>query len=146
MSSRELLQIMADRRNRLRILLEISRSQLQLIESEEFDELWNLQHEKQNLMREIDPTSRSDDLRRAWFAIREKLTPAERSPFERLIEESEELLQSLMQEEAVASTVLQDRIGETRAQLNSIAQGMRLRQAYQSSHPAQSGRLIDLET
>ena len=141
-----LLRALTVRRNDLRQLLDLSRAQLQMIESDDFDSLWRLQQQKQRLVDRVQPKDETPPtLRERWLAQRHALSHEARRRCEELISDSESALQLLMQEEAVNSHILEDRLGDTRRQLRSLAEGHRSREQHQLTQPPQRGQLMDLD-
>lgn len=137
---------LSQRRDWVLQLLDLAREQLQLIEGDGFDSLWQLQLQKEKLASRLSAQSSGPPpLLDRWLAERGLLPAAERRRCEELIDEAEEGMRQLMDEEAISSEALQRRMATTREELLTLADGRKSHMAHTAPEPTKSRRLIDFE-
>lgn len=145
MSARQLHADLRSRRDTLRQVLDLSRLQLQVIDSNDYDSLWRIQQQKQALLATIQSeNAHSPALGDRWKALRDSLPAEEKTQCESLISEADACLRDLLDEEAVSTSALERRLEETRTQLQTISQGQRSRRLHRL--PPSTGKLMDVQT
>jgi hypothetical protein len=141
-----LFEELAQRRDWVLQLLDLAREQLQLIEGDGFDSLWQLQLQKEKLATRLSAQSSGPPpLLDRWLAERGSLPSTERRRCEQLIDEAEEGMRQLMDEEAISSEALQRRMASTREELLTLADGRKSQIAHAVPEPTKGRRLIDFE-
>jgi hypothetical protein len=141
-----LFEELAQRRDWVLQLLDLAREQLQLIEGEGFDSLWQLQLQKEKLASRLSAQSSGPPpLLDRWLAERDSLPATERRRCDQLIDEAEEGMRLLMDEEAISSEALQRRMASTREELLTLADSRKSHIAHRSPEPPKGGRLMDFE-
>lgn len=145
MSTPQLLADLRSRRDTLRQVLDLSRLQLQVIDSNDYDSLWRIQQQKQALLATIQgEAAHPPTLGDRWKAVRDSLSSEDRKQCESLISEADGCLRELLEEEAVSTSALERRVEETRTQLKSISQGQLSRRLHRQ--PTATGTLMDVQT
>lgn len=146
MTPAEFLQIFNDRRRCFAELLELSRAQQQLAESEDYDRLLALLAGKQRVIGRIEEIGRArPELSREWRASRDALSSVSRDACEQILTETETLLRELMERERVSTAILAERRDETRRQLHTVAAGSRVNDEYRDSLAPATNRFLDID-
>jgi hypothetical protein len=146
MTPADFLQIFNERRRCFAELLEQSRTQQQLVETEAYDELLTLLARKQQLIGRLEEIGRTrPDLGRDWRAARDGLSSLARDTCDRILEETENLLRELMERERESTAALAQRRDETRRQLQTVAAGSRVNDEYRDSLAPATNRFLDID-
>lgn len=125
-------------------LLDLSRVQLQLIETDDFDGLLRVQHQKERLAANLAAQSSGPPpLLERWLAERDGLTVDARRLCEVSIRQTEEGLRQLTEEEAMTMESLEKRMSATRSELLLIAEGQKSQRRHQAT--ATEKRFVDFE-
>ncbi len=135
-----------DRRQCFADLLQISRSQLGLVETDDYTQLLRLLGGKQQIIGRLEAISgREPQLWDEWRRDRERLAPQARRDCEQTLAETETLLAALLEHERIATETLARRRDETAQQLAAVAGGSRVNQAYRDCLAPVTHRLLDLD-
>ncbi|MCC7421204.1 MAG: hypothetical protein IT428_13050 [Planctomycetaceae bacterium] len=141
-----LFEELSQRRDGVLQLLDLAREQLQLIEGDGFDSLWQLQLQKEKLASRLSvQSSGPPPLLDRWLAERDSLPPSVRRHCDQLIDEAEEGMRLLMEEEAISAEALRRRMASTRDELLTLADGRKSHLAHSPPEPQKGRRLVDFE-
>jgi hypothetical protein len=136
----------ADRRQCFADLLQISRSQLALVETDDYARLMRLLGGKQQIIGRLEAIAgREPKLWEKWRLERERLAPQTRAVCEQTLAETEALLAELLEHERVATETLAHRRDQTAQQLAEVAGGSRVNQAYRDCLAPATHRHLDLD-
>lgn len=142
----DFLQTFAARRQCFVELLDLSRQQLGLVESDDYTRLLTLLGGKQQVIHRLEALGRRDPrLWDDWRETRDRLTPPARSACEQVLAETESLLAQLLEQERVSTETLKARRDETARELRSVAAGSRVNQAYRDSLAPATHRHLNLD-
>jgi hypothetical protein len=135
-----------DRRQCFADLLQISRSQLGLVETDDYSQLLRLLGGKQQIISRLEGiASRSPQLWDKWRSERQRLAPGARETCEQTLAETESLLAELLEHERIATETLARRRDQTAQQLAAVAGGSRVNQAYRDCLAPVTHRHLDLD-
>ena len=143
-SATNFLRTFTDRRQCIAELLELSQRQLDLVESDDYSRLLSLLGGKQQIISRLEAITRGrprlwDD----WRAERDQLVPCDRQACEQALAETESLLARLLEQERVSTETLARRRDYTARELQSVAAGSRVNQAYGDSLAPVTHRFLD---
>lgn len=127
----EYLAAFRARRECCRALLDLSREQQNLIDTDNYDELVTVLEMKQRLVDEL--VGDVDAPWKSWKQNRTQLSPAGQHACEVLITETEALLQALLDEEQIGVTRLTKRRDATEHELSLITSTEQIQAAYHST-------------
>jgi hypothetical protein len=143
-STRDFLTTFADRRQCFAELLELSKRQLGLVESDDYAQLLNLLGGKQRVLRRLEAIGRGrPQLWDEWRTERERLSSSDRRACERTLAETEALLEQLLEHERVSTESLTRRRDRTAQELRAVATGSRVNLAYGESLAPVTHRHLD---
>jgi hypothetical protein len=135
-----------DRRQCFADLLHISRTQLGLVETDDYPQLLRLLGGKQQIIARLeDIASRNPQLWDKWRGERQRLAPEARAICEQTLAETESLLAELLEHERIATETLARRRDQTADQLAAVAGGSRANQAYRDCLAPVTHRHLDLD-
>lgn len=135
-----------DRRQCFADLLQISRSQLGLVETDDYSQLLRLLGGKQQIINRLEAISiREPQLWDKWRRERERIAPGARQDCEQTLAETESLLAELLEHERIATETLAHRRDQTARQLAAVAGGSRVNQAYRDCLAPVTHRHLDLD-
>ena len=135
-----------DRRQCFADLLQISRSQLGLVETDDYSQLLQLLGGKQQIISRLEAiSSRNPQLWDKWRGERQRLAPGAREICEQTLAETESLLAELLEHERIATETLSRRRDQTAHQLAAVAGGSRVNQAYRDCLAPVTHRHLDLD-
>jgi hypothetical protein len=138
------LQTFVERRQCLADLLELSHRQHDLVEADDYSRLLGLLGGKQQIISRLEEIGNGrPGLWDEWREERGRLTPDVRERCEQALAETEELLARLLELERVSTECLARRRDETARQLQSVAAGSRVNQAYGESLAPVTHRFLD---
>jgi hypothetical protein len=145
-ASPDFLQTFADRRQCFVELLELSRRQLGLVESDDYPQLLGLLGGKQRIIGRLETIGKArprlwDD----WRQARDRLAPRDRQACEQTLAETEALLAQLLEHERISTECLARRRDQTAQQLRAVATGSRVNQAYGESLAPATHRHLNLD-
>ena len=135
------------RRDYCRALLELSRGQDTLIETDDYTQLLVILGQKQGILGRMEELNRGQPrLWETWRAQRGQLDAGTRALCETLLEETQTVLAELHQQEHLSTERLASRRNETRLELATIAHGARAHDAYAhvEAASAESGYRLDV--
>ena len=136
----------ADRRQCFADLLQISRCQLGLVETDDYSQLLRLLGGKQQIIGRLEAiSSREPRLWDDWRRERERLAPGAREACEQTLADTEALLAELLEHERVSTETLARRRDQTAQQLAAVAGGSRVNQAYRDCLAPVTHRHLDLD-
>ncbi len=142
----EFLQTFADRRQCFVDLLEFSKRQMELVESDDYAQLLGLLGGKQRIIGRLETIGKGRPrLWEEWRAVRDRLSPPERQACERTLAETETLLAQLLEHERASTECLTRRRDQTARELRAVATGSRVNQAYGDSFTPVTHRHLDLD-
>jgi len=140
------LKLFLDRRDLFQNLLDLSKRQHELIEQEKFSELFELLSCKQQILNRLDVLSTGQQpVWHSWREDRDQLDPAIRADCEAALAETEGILKQLLNAEGESTNLLVRRRDDTRRQLEAIAQGNRVHEAYRDSLAPATHRRLDVD-
>jgi hypothetical protein len=140
----EFLQTFADRRQCVADLLELSQRQLELVEADDYSRLLGLLGGKQQIISRLEEIGKGRPrLWDEWREERGRLTPDVRRSCEQTLAETEDLLARLLEQERVSTESLARRRDHTARELQSVAAGSRVNQAYGESLAPVTHRFLD---
>ena len=135
-----------DRRQCFADLLQISRCQLGLVETDDYSQLLRLLGGKQQIIGRLEAiSSRLPRLWDDWRRERERLAPGAREACEQTLADTEALLAELLEHERIATETLARRREQTAQQLAAVAGGSRVNQAYRDCLAPVTHRHLDLD-
>jgi hypothetical protein len=138
----EFLRIFQTRRDYCQALLELSREQSDLIAADDYTQLLVLLGRKQRILGRMEELGqRQPQLWQHWRSERDQLDPAARAACDAVLADAEAILAELNQLEQTSTEHLAQRRDDTRRQLESLAQGVRVHDAYRDPHAATHRRL-----
>ena len=140
----EIRDVLQHRRKHCRDLLELSRRQIQFIETNDFTQLMATLAQKQRILGRLDEVKRRyPELSRQWVALRDSGMPAVRNDCESLIADTESILAELLESEKEGTTQLTERRDATRRQLEAVSQGVHVNQGYADTTPVLNHRFLN---
>ena len=135
-----------DRRQCFADMLQISRCQLGLVETDDYSQLLRLLGGKQQIIGRLEAiSSRLPRLWDDWRRERERLAPLAREACEQTLADTEALLAELLEHERVSTETLARRRDQTAQQLAAVAGGSRANQAYRDCLAPVTHRHLDLD-
>lgn len=145
MSAPDYVAMFGERRKCFAALLELSRRQSGLVETDDYTELLNVLGKKQQIIGHLEEVgSRRPHLWQEWRRDRDRLPKAARQACEISLAESESLLAELMEHERVSTETLARRRDETRRELQSVTSGVRVNHEYRDSLAPVTHRHLDV--
>lgn len=145
-SALDFIATFKDRRQCFADLLQISRSQLGLVETDDYPQLLRLLGGKQQIISRLEAISnRNPDLWEKWRGERQRLAPQTREICEQTLAETESLLAELLEHERIATETLSHRRDQTARQLAAVAGGSRMNEAYRDCLAPVTHRHLDLD-
>jgi hypothetical protein len=145
-ASHDFIATFKDRRQCFADLLQISRTQLGLVESDDYSQLLRLLGGKQQIIGRLEAiSSHEPQLWDKWRRERERLAPGARELCEQALAETETLLSELLEHERIATESLARRRDQTALQLAAVAGGSRVNQAYSDCLAPVTHRHLDLD-
>lgn len=141
------LDLFTTKRDRCRALLELSRRQATLIARDDYTGLLDVLGRKQLILAELDnlKTEHATALAR-WRIDRDGLDDTARSDCETVLAETETLVARLVDVERSSTESLAARRDTTRDELESLAGGAAVNDAYRDSLAPSTHRHLDLDT
>jgi hypothetical protein len=138
----EFLRIFQTRRDYCQALLELSREQSELIATDDYTQLLVLLGRKQRVLGRMEELSRRQpQLWQRWKGERDQLDPPTRAACEASLADAEAILGELNRLEQTSTEHLARRRDETRRQLESLSQGVRVHDAYRDPYAVPHRRL-----
>jgi hypothetical protein len=135
-----------DRRQCFADLLELSRRQLQLVETDDYPQLLGLLGGKQQILGRLEAISiREPRLWDEWRRERDRVAVATRQACEQTLADTEVLLAELLEHERISTDTLARRREQTARQLQAVAGGSRVNQAYRDCLAPATHRHLDLD-
>jgi len=135
-----------DRRQCFADLLELSRRQLQLVETDDYPQLLGLLGGKQQILGRLEAISiREPRLWDEWRRERDRVALATRQACEQTLADTEVLLAELLEHERISTDTLARRREQTARQLQAVAGGSRVNQAYRDCLAPATHRHLDLD-
>lgn len=142
----DFLKTFVDRRQCFADLLELSKRQLGLVETDEYSQLLGLLGGKQQIIGRLEKIGKAQPrLWEDWREERDGLAPPARQACEQTLAETEALLAQLLEHERVSTEGLACRRDQTAHQLRTVAAGSRVNQAYRDSLAPATHRLLDTD-
>lgn len=128
-------------------LLELSCAQAACIRNDDYTELLALLNQKQQLLDDAARAAREQQPAwSSWSDQRDRLPAAERAECEHELAQIEDLLDRLLREEQSGTQLLNERHDATLRELASVNQGVRVREAYDSTLIGGGARHFSIET
>ncbi len=119
-----ILDVLNERREHCRELLELSRVQRQLIDTDNYAGLLLVLGRKQRILGSLDAlASPGPNLKQVWRAERDSMDESLREECEHVLAETEALFVELLQEETDSTEYLTRRRDSTQQQLQAVAKG-----------------------
>lgn len=141
----ELLNLFQQRQKYIAELLELSRQQETVAQSDDYNQLLNLLGQKQTIISQLDETSRQmPHLRENWHAVRDQAEAKLRARCESVLEQSESSLATLLEIEKKCTSVLNDKQSKTKQQLREISSGGNVHEAYRDPLATETHRYLDV--
>lgn len=142
----DFIAVFRDRRQCFAGLLELSRQQLALVETDDYTQLLALLGNKQQIIGRLEAIAAGaprlwDD----WRRERERLPAESRAACERTLAESEALLARLIELERAGTETLARRRDQTQEQLRSVTGGARANLAYRDCLAPVTHRHLDTD-
>jgi hypothetical protein len=135
-----------DRRTCFVDLLQLSRRQLELVESDDYPQLLGLLGGKQQIIGRLEAISvREPRLWDEWRRDRNYLAPVVRQACEQTLAETEVVLAELLEHERVSTDTLARRREQTARQLQAVASGSRVNQAYRDCLAPATHRHLNMD-
>ena len=145
-ASTNYLQCFVDRRQCFAELLQLSREQHQLIDTDDYTTLLVVLGNKQRVIGRLEEIARMNPYLGAdWQTHRDRLPPTMRKGCEQVLAETEGILVDLMEEERQCTQFLTHRREETRLQLQGISAGQNAQSAYRDSLAPVTHRTLDVD-
>jgi hypothetical protein len=142
----EYFRMFQDRRTCFADLLELSRRQLQLVETDDYPQLLGLLGGKQQIIGRLEAiSSREPRLWEAWRRERDSLAPVVRQACEETLAETEVVLAELLEHERISTDTLARRREQTARQLQAVSGGSRVNQAYRDCLAPVTHRHLDTD-
>lgn len=127
-------------------LLELSRRQRALIDADDYTQLLVVLGQKQRILGRLEELKgREPDLLERWQAERDGLESTTRAECDQALAETETILADLAEEENDATQHLAQRRDETRRELEALAQGSEVHDAYRDSLAPATHRHLDVD-
>ncbi len=143
MTNDDYLAAFRTRRECCRALLELSREQMALIETDDYAALIDLLQMKQRLVDEL--VGPSDAPWKSWKTDRNALSPSTQAMGDALLEETEQLLQTLLAEEHLGTETLTTRRDASERELALLHSSQQIDSAYRPA-PSVGSRLgLDID-
>ncbi len=140
----EIRDVLQHRRKHCHDLLELSRRQIEFIETNDFTQLMSTLAQKQRILGRLDEVKRRyPELSRQWVTLRDSGMPAIRTVCESLIADTESILAELLESEKEGTTQLSQRRDATRRQLEAVSQGVHVNQSYADTTPVLNHRFLN---
>jgi hypothetical protein len=144
-SNTSYVRLFRARRDYCAALAQLSRGQLELIESDDYTQLLVVLGRKQGLLGRMEELRLGQpDLWREWKQDREQLDAESRQTCENLLAETEGILRELHQHEQVSTETLTRRRDQTRSRLESVSGGLRAHEAYGADQSGPTHRRLDI--
>jgi hypothetical protein len=138
-------KILTKQRDLCESLLNCSKRQLPLIDSEQYSELREVISLKQRLLEQWEVVKRErPQFVRTWQVRKAHLSSEDRNTCETLIVEIEKLYEQLLTEEQQGIETLMHRRDQTQSQLQGISNGARAQRAYLDNLAPATHRHIDV--
>lgn len=133
-------------RDNWKILLELSRRQMELIGADDYTQLLAVFGQKQRIIGRLDEVKRRyPNLRKQWHARRAKAEDALRNDCDRLLAETEAILAELLKEEQTSTQHLAGRRAATQRELQAISKGSEVHQAYRDGLAPATHRHLNID-
>lgn len=139
----EYLTAFRTRRECCRALLELSREQLRLIDADDYNELIDLLQMKQRLVDEL--VGPANAPWKSWKIDRNALPATARKTGDALLEETEQLLKTLLSEEQLGTNVLTARRDATERELSLLNSSSQIDSAYRPASAVGSRLGLDID-
>lgn len=140
------LKIFHSRHEHSQKLLELSRRQMSLINSDDYTQLLVLLGQKQRVLGHLDEIgNRFPDLWKTWRSGRNTFDDGLREDCEHILAETEAILAELIQEETTSTEHLTERRDSTKKQLQDIAKGSEVHDAYRDSLAPVTHRHLNID-
>jgi hypothetical protein len=144
MSSTDYLALFQDRHRQFDELIELSRRQAALVETDDYPRLLALLGTKQRVLGRLEELGRQHPrLWQNWRVDRDGLAPAIRRQCEDVLARSEDVLAEMLEHERASTSVLEARRVATREQLQAVAAGVNVNDAYRDSLAPVTHRHLD---
>lgn len=141
----EFLTLFVQRRQYFRDLLQLSRGQLALVETDDHAQLLSLLGAKQRIIGRLeDLGQRRPELWQEWRRERDRLDPGDRASCESALAETESVLAELLETERICTETLSQRRDATRRELQRVVHGSHVNQAYRDSLAPATHRHLDV--
>jgi anion-transporting ArsA/GET3 family ATPase len=142
----DFLSVLTNRRDYCRELLELSRGQSALVQTDDLTELLTVLGKKQRVLGKLDELSKQyPDLARQWQSQRETADPVLKEECEHVLAEMEAIVAELLEEEATSTKCLIKRRDATRQELQAISTGSEVHAAYRDSLAPATNRHLDID-
>lgn len=141
----EFLHIFKVRREYCQALLELSRQQRELIDTDDYPQLLELLGQKQRLLGRLEELGKlRPRLWEEWHDERERLDSDSRADCDRVLADAEAVLSQLLDEENASTNLLSRRRDETQRQLQAISAGAQAHSAYHDNLSPATPRHLDI--
>lgn len=135
-----------ERRASVRRLLELARRQQELVSGEDYSSLLDVLALKQRVLLRLDERrSRDLPLAQAWQDLKGQLAPDDRAACEALLADTQADLAELLTLERTCTDQLRTQRDATRLQLEHLASGGRVHDAYRDSSVPSPHRRLDVD-
>ncbi len=142
----DFLKVFNARREHCFALLELSRKQLNLIDSEDYHTLLETLGRKQRILGHLDELNQlHPNLRVHWKSLRETAEPELRDQCEHALAETEAILAEILKEEHEGTDHLTERRDATQKQLQSLSQGTQVHTAYRDNLAPTTHRHLNID-
>jgi len=142
----DFLNVLKNRREYCRELLELSRGQAALVETDDLTELLTVLGKKQRVLGKLDELSKQfPNLARQWQNRRQTADPVLKGECEHVLAEMEAIVAELLEEEAISTKRLIKRRDETHQELQAISTGSEVHAAYRDSLAPATNRHLDVD-
>ncbi len=140
------LKTLQSRREYYQLLLDLSLRQTDLIRTDNYIQLLEVLAQKQSLLQDMDGLRQSlPDLWQQWHSKRDTLDPLSRNVCERMLAESKVILEEVMKNEQDSTDLLTQCRDYTRKNLQAIAEGTQVHEAYRDSLAPVKYRHLDID-
>ena len=142
----DFLTLFQSRRDHCHALLNLSRTQQELIRADDYTGLLVVLGQKQMILGRLDEvTSRHREIISQWQSLREQLDAETRLNCDHVLAETEAILAELIEEENNSTQGIVRRRDAAHSELQSLQQGNRVNHAYRDALAPATHRYLDLD-
>lgn len=143
--SHEFLRVFRMRHSLCAALLDLSRAQGSLIDSDDYPQLMEILKSKQQILNRMQQQNHADSsLWSEWPQAREAISPESRRECDSLLQNTADVLQQLGENERSCTAQLVQRHRATSLELQALSQASQTSRAYQRTYREQTRHALDI--